>query len=427
MRALLVLALVLAPLAIAPVAAQAPTTFFVNVVSARSLGCSPDSFTAPDLRVVVYVNDAPLFTTEKAQDVRQPLYANLARASAVLPARITVEVQEAEPAGLFGTSWVDCDVAQGAATRHTHTYAGGLADEVRAAGDGEKPAEAILVVGTQPPPAPVVTASTVGSTSATIVWDDTPAATGHALGANTSAPPAFTAAPDVRGATLSELCDNEPYTLRVVREAGAWRVASTVSFRTQNVAPSAPRVLSAARQDGNATIEWEAQDLHDAARFEILVGAGAEPTAVRATVSAQDASFTKFSQVVALQAGDANVRIRLVDEGNLSSASPSFPINATPDSAGAPFARACAFTATALPTPARTTPTPTGTASSTPTPAVSPPTASPTQTSPTPATSATGGASASSGGLLLPNWAILALVALVGVLLGAVIVLLARR
>lgn len=420
-RVALLFALLLAPLlASAPTTgAQAPVDLWINVVSARSVGCSPDSFTSPDLRVLVFVNDAPAFETVKAQDQREPLYATLTRVSATLPARIRVEVEEAEPSGLFGTTWVRCDTGQGTATSHTHTYAGGAPEAIVALGDGERAAEAVLAVGRVAPTLPEARATNVTATSATLSWalDLSGETTGYRIALAAPGPALATLGRGLASADATDLCDNQEHTLRVVRDAHPWAVASDVTFRTANVAPAAPRVLAARNEGGNLTVEWEASDLHDAARFEVLVGASREPTDVRATVDAEGTPFGSLRETVALRGGDAWARVRLVDTGGLSGVSEAYGVDAPAREADSRFARLCEVTVAG------------GPASSEDAPILGTPTTSTLPFGGPPGERDAGHASREQGAGqgLLPDWAVLLLVGALGVALGVVVVLVAKR
>lgn len=426
-RAAVALVLLLAPLAALPAAeAQSPVDLYLNVVSARSFGCSPDSFTSPDLRVRVLVNDAPAVTTDKAQDQRQPLYASLTRVRATLPARITVEVEEAEPSGLFGTAWVACDVAPGAATRFTHTYAGGPPEEIVARGDDEKAAEAFLAVGREPPSLPSVRALDVNATSARLAWDVdlSGATTGYRLAREGPGPVLLSLGSDVASANLADLCDNHDYTLRLVRDAAPWHVFSNATFRTPNAAPAAPRVLAATRDGANSSVAWEAADMHDAARFDILAGPTQDPAQVRRSVTVGATSFATFNESAPLQPGDAYVRVRLVDTGGLSSVSDAFAVGAPERESTTPFARGCGPTATPGPTVLVPSPRP----PATPTVTVSPHGDWQGLEDPQRRDEVLAGVGKEAGeGALLPDWAVLLLVGALGVALGVIVVLALRR
>src|SRR4051794_40958266 len=106
MRAIILLLILLALVPVAPAQAGGVT---IDLVSARSLGCSPDFFTQPDLRVRVLVNGAVVLETTEATDQKEPLFAQVIRMTAALPFTLAVEVEEAEPSGLASETFVACD------------------------------------------------------------------------------------------------------------------------------------------------------------------------------------------------------------------------------------------------------------------------------------------------------------------------------
>lgn len=382
----LVAALVLLPL-VAPMASAAPVSFTIDVVSARSLGCSPDTFTSPDLRVRVYVNGAEVFTTEKAQDQDSPLYGHAAVVSAELPVTIGVEVEEAEPGGFFGlgTSWVPCQTGPASATRGTFIYRGEAALQAVVRGEGDKAAEALLVVGTAPPATPAVTVGATTPASVTLRWgaDPTGRATGHrvALGLAGARVDANVGANE---ATLTVPCDNYAYAFRVIREAAPWYVTSAdVSATSANAAPQPATVLSATR-DGNAS--FESPTTHDIARYEVHASSSASFTpssaTLRHTISSPSSAFAEQSAAgIPFSASDTHVRIRSVDTGGLSADSASFAIGASARQGSIRFGSSCVPTTTSAgsaswPTTTTSTapppsPTPTPPISPTPTPPVS--------------------------------------------------------
>lgn len=417
--------LLLAPLL--PVQAQGATTFYVNVVRASDISCSPDSLTRPDLRVTVSVDGKVVHETVKAQDEREPLYADLVAVRASLPARVSVKVEEAEPGGLFllGTNWEECDAAPGAARAYEVDYQGEAQREVVARGDDERAAEAVLVLGTHPPPAPRVIATGVGADRATVAWDADPTgrATAHRVGLAGAEPPTSSHGAAAGSTPWTGLCDNVEYAVRVVRDAAPWHVAGQATFRTQNAPPQAARVLNATRQpDGTVSVEWESPTRHDVERFEVHAGPAETFTPTAATERSggpvDSATFTP-------RADDRYVLVRTLDTGGMSAVSASFPIGA-PTRERALLERAC---------PPSGTPTTPGADVGGATPGGGTPgggtPGGATPSGGTPGGGTTTGATkdATGGGAqpLLPTWAILALVAVAGALLGAVVVLATRR
>lgn len=349
---------------LAPLASAAPASFTINVVSANETGCSPDVFTSPDLRVRVLVNGAAVAVTEKAQDRDAPLLAFVVDAAAQLPAVVSFEVEEAEPAGLFGTSWVACSVAPGGQTRANVTYRGEAALVTTLRGDGDKAAEVTVVIGTSAPSTPTLQVSQIGSAHVDVVWsaDASGRATGHRVASGLIGPVLGSASGTASGARISGLCDNHAYTYRLVRDATDWHVASAdVAFTTANVAPSAAKVLSATR-GGNVT--FESATSHDIARFEVHAAGSASFAPTNATLRATLApsAFARTDATgVALRASDTHVVIRSVDTGGLTAVSAAFAIDGAAVQGSIVFAQTCslgAVSATAAASPPPSTPTP---------------------------------------------------------------------
>lgn len=325
-------AVVLLPI-LAPFAAAAPTSFTINVVEARSLGCSPDSWSSPDLRVRVLVDGAVVGTTEKAQDRDEPIFGFTVSASAQLPATIGIEVEEAEPGGFFGTgtTWIPCSVASGGATRATFSFDGAPSFAFTARGDGEQAAEATVVVGTAPPAVPTLTVANVDNDQVTLSWstDATGRATADRVAVGTFGAVYGTAAGT--SATISGLCDNVPLTFRLIRDATSWHVASAdVTVTTTNLAPGAATVLNASR-DGN--VSFETPTTHDVARYEVHASASAPFTPTNATLRHTIAPFValsprQYAAGIAFRSSDAYVRIVTVDTAGASAASTSFAFGA---------------------------------------------------------------------------------------------------
>lgn len=430
--------------------AQTGSGVTINVVSARSLGCSPDRVTQPDLRVRVLVNDAEALVTEKASDQADPVFGAHATLAVPTGARIRVEVHEAEPGGFFllGTDWVDCDTAQGAGGHHNHTYGGGAAERIVARGDGPTAAEAIVIVGRPTAPAPTARVAGVGTTNATLAWT-TPAgaqATGFRVAHAGVGAVIATLPPDATHAELTGLCDNQEYALRILRASDPWLLASPdVELTTANAAPKPARVLRADATAGNATVSWESATRHDVRAFEVHAAANAAFTPSASTLRGTadpGASTLTFP----LRQGEAHVRVRTLDTGGLDASSPSFPLGAPAQEDTFPPLRDDCFTITVdgarTPTPATTTPTttpagttPTGTtAATTPVGTTPPPTRATTE--PTTTTTPTSRASDRDDGIggvgdtageSIPTWFFVTIALVLGVAVGGLLVALARR
>lgn len=440
-------------------------TFTVNVVSAVSLGCSPDRFTSPDLRVRVLLDGVEALVTPEASDQQRPVFGVLANFTRTLPVRVSVEVQEGEPGGflLLSTTWVPCDTAEGTATVHELAYAGGVAERIVARGDGQNAAEAILVLGRAAPPAPAASVRNVTAGSAELAWDR-PASNGsdtsHRVARGDAGEDLGAAPPGATHATLAGLCDGETYSVRVLRERAPWTVSSDdVTFTTPDVAPQAARILRADVAAGNLTVEWESATLHDVEAFEVHVGAKESFTpaagSLRETRPPSAFSARQPPVVTPLRESDRYVKVRTVDGSGLWNVSLAFVIGSpeqpptlgaaedcsrievrppasTPDGAptAAPTPTPTSGTPTTTTPPSPTTPTPTTAHGGAPGGSTSPDDDAPTNLLPKDDDPRLGTADAGKDeGILDSRLGVLLLVTvgLLGVAVGALVVLLLRR
>lgn len=324
----------------APEAAAQSASFTINVVSARDMGCSPDFFTSPDLRVRVLVNGAPVLVTSEGSDQAEPVFAATALASATLPATIEVEVEEGEPAGFFGsrTTYQACGIGPAGETRASFVYDGEGALPVLLRGGGDHAAEVHLVVGHAPTPVPQVS-WTATTDEATLRWDTHQNATGHRI-AMGGAGRLVEASYSGNQATVRGLCDNSDYRFRVIHDTSTWHVSSAdVEVHTRNVAPQAPTVLSASR-GGNVT--FESPTTHDVARYEVHASSASTFTPSSETLRKSERPFLAHDHVtvydVPFRASDTTVIVRVVDTGDLHADSAPFAIGA-PERAASSGAR----------------------------------------------------------------------------------------
>ena len=443
MRVLLA-ALLLTPLLAVAATAAGPETLFLNVVSARSLGCSPDSFTQPDLRVTVYVNGAVVLQTVEAQDESSPLFANLTSVQVALPAVVGVEVEEGEPGGFLGlgTSWVPCDAAPGDGARYNVTVEGAT-QRIVARGDGDNAAEAVVVVGRDAPAVPTLRLASATKDAATLAWSGDANATGHRVARPLYRGVLGEAGPGDATATFTGLCDNAVYAARVVRDQGPWSVTSRdLVFRTANVAPQPTRVLVAERAEGNVSnVSWESATTHDVRAFEVHMSSSPafapNASTLRATVTPGPGLTPRFeARAVSLRAGDAYVLVRTVDTGDLNATSDAVAFDLQQDGALA-FAEDCSALGAATiaggalpPTPPTKTTNATTTTTTTPTTSTTTTTTVPTQDTTAPSTKTEAPAPASvegSSGLGGIAWPYVVAIGLGAAALGGVIVLAMRR
>lgn len=309
----------------------------INLVSAADRGCSPDTFTPHDLRVTVSV-DGKQVLQAYAEQVNDPVYAEIAEVRVPQGgARVAVTVEEAEPGGFLGLEdrFIPCDASPGAETTFTLQWNGAF-QEVTAQGDGEQSAIVRLVLGAGAPPKPVAQAQAKGAHAITVSWDSHASATMHRIAGGGYGPVVRTAGAGAGSVEFTGLCDNHAYTLRVIRDAGAWSVASAaVTATTSNVAPAAPAILGASRRDGRLYLEWEEETTHDIERYELHVGASASFTPSASTkAGAYDSAVSSrhLSNSFADKAG-AYVRVVAVDTGGLQAVSEAFKVG-DPDREG---------------------------------------------------------------------------------------------
>lgn len=337
-----------------PFAGAAPSSFFVNVVDAKSLGCSPDVFTAPDLRVRVYANDAVVLESVQASDQSSPLFAALATVQLAPPVKIGIEIEEAEPSGLSGEKFIQCDAAPGSAVRFEASWNGSATQTFTATGDAQNAATARVVVGYDAPRAPTATVSQVTADGATLAWDavTTPDVRHRIAGPDGGSALANVALGDSTF-RLRDLCDDSDFAVRVIRDAGAWHVGSPeVRFHTLNAAPPTPVVMWAHVVNGTVDVQFAGLP-HDAASLEFHEGAGdlvpSNATLVDALTFAPGAPVqSSGSHNVAYRTGATSVVLVVRDQGGLSSRSESVSVAAPPRASGPP-AESC--TRIALPPP----------------------------------------------------------------------------
>jgi hypothetical protein len=320
-----------------PLPAGAAGTSFINVVSAGDHGCSPDSFTSPDLRVTVLVDGQQALRTAKAQDQDDPLYAQLATVAAPTPSspvQVTIQVEEAEPSGFFftGTNWLHCDTDPGPGTDYTLSWDGRPLTIVTK-GDASNAAEATVVLGPGAPPVPQVTASDLQPTSATLSWDASSA--GHRVAWGNAGRVIATLPPGTASYTVTGLCDNTPYAVRVVRDVDPWHVGSAdAPFTTANAAPQPPKVLSAKVDNGSLALRVGLPTSHDLAKLEVFGGPDASVPASGSPIVTDSHGPWFGSWYGSAPGSAAYVRVRVTDTGGLSATSDAFQVGSPGQSGG---------------------------------------------------------------------------------------------
>ncbi len=337
--AILVVVQLASPLAIAQ--GNDTSDLAINVVSAEDLGCSDDgSLAGPgDLRVTVSVDGHQRLQTVKAQDQEAPEYAAFTVVEAVeLPATIHVVIEEAEPGGFFGmgTSWETCDASPDASTTYEATWEGDQ-QEIVARGGGDRPAEAIVVLGPEAPDRPVLTEQATGTDQATLTWDTASAdeITGHRLRWAPVGEVFHESGPEAGEHTVEDLCDNTPYTFQVLRDADPWHIASEpLEVTTQNKAPFAPVVLQADKTDGNLTVAWLMPTSHDLATIDLHAGT-ASTFQPDETTRLETYRGPFAFQPVEVTVTDppqhvTHLRVTVTDTGGLSATSEAFAIGDEP-------------------------------------------------------------------------------------------------
>ncbi len=335
----LIAILLVLPVAVTALAAQGATAtsdLAINVVSAEDLGCTDDTLAGPaDLRVTVSVDGQARLQTVKAQDQDNPEYAAFTLIQAVeLPATIQVVIQEAEPGGFLGTgtSWETCDAAPGASSTYEVTWEGDQRELV-ARGDGERAAEAIVVVGPEAPSRPALSEEATGTDQVTLAWEGGTheAITGHRLRWAQVGDQLHEAGPSAGQHTVRDLCDNTAYTFQVVRDAEPWHIASDpLEVTTANQAPQAPIIVRANTTDGNLTVAWLLPTSHDLERLDLhaaRTGTFQPDETTRLATYRGPLGFQPVETTVTDVPTEAtHVRVVATDTGGLSATSEPFAI-----------------------------------------------------------------------------------------------------
>ena len=307
----------------------------VNLVSATDHGCSPDTFTGPDLDVVVRLDGEAIISAE-ASDDRNPVFAILVPVERT--GTVEVTAREREP---FGES-VTCDLTPGSGTTASFAWDGALTERTLR-GSGERSAEVRLVLG-RPPAGVTGLKAHADGTSVRLTWTlPTPHPDSVQVLRGTSGSAAAVLDGDAASARFDGLCDGRDYRVRVVAQSGPWWVPVQVGFRTDNLPPAAPRILSARVQPGAGAeplrVEWEMASPHDIARYEVHAGTGGfSPHGNTLQKSFEPEHGTRQSGFV--PEGGSTVRVVAVDAGGLSSASEPFHVGAAP-AEPTPGLRAC--------------------------------------------------------------------------------------
>jgi hypothetical protein len=322
--AVALLAAVLSPLS---PEAGAASTVAINVVTAADHGCSPDTWTSPDLRVTVLVDGDQVLQTDKAQDESNPLYARLATLPAPSsPVQVSIQVEEAEPSGFLGlgTSWVPCDTDPGPGPTYTFSWDGG-ARTVVARGDAGNAAEATVVFGPGGPTEPKVAVDSEHGTLATVSWDAAPGLQ-HRLAWGSVGDVFATVPAGTSSHVMTGLCDDTGYVVRVVRDQEPWHAGSRdVPFRTANEAPSPPRILEARPVNGSIQLRVALPTSHDLARLRVF-GADTSDVPFAGTPMLDDGSGPWSSWSGSVPDSPAYVRVVVTDRGGLLAASDAFRV-----------------------------------------------------------------------------------------------------
>ncbi len=321
--------------------APEPVDLGINVVMARDMGCTNDhgSWFGPfaDLRITIYLDDAKVFQTAKASDMDNPHFAQATVLRQVTPpAKLSIQIEEAEPGGFFGTgtSWVECDAHNGDGTRHSFVWSEGV-QEVVTRGNATRSAEATVVVGTEMPSPPEIIDLRPRHHHAEIDWvpgdNSSGAATMYSLG--------WFAAPSesvpIEDGThwVEGLRDNSAYSLRWFHTMDPWVVAGPVQRFTTENAPPPPFAVEDVRRSENTTydVKLGGDTPHDAQRWEFHAGAGADfvvtNSSYRVTGASRSGEGEPFRAPyggyypIPHVAGDAYVRVVTYDFGGLNGTS----------------------------------------------------------------------------------------------------------
>ncbi|MES2153675.1 MAG: hypothetical protein V4510_00885 [bacterium] len=310
----------------ATLAGDDPTngTAGVNLVSARDISCAsdPQFLQAAD-------NGADLIVTIRSSNLTL-LQAGSANVNApefgvFLPlapgGHIQIEVADDEGDGAS----VPCDVAAGPG-RIADVLWDGHARTVDLQGDGPGSVAVRLELGFAPKLLSEVHAAEETPNGATIAW--TPLEKLDSVEVLVSPGKVSSATRTASSLGVGGLCDGMAYQARVIAVAGRWHIGQALDFALPNEAPAAPRVLSAHLDRWGTSVAWENPSPHDTDRFEVYAGpAGFSPDDrhLRA-VDRSPGVYWDERQTFQPASGDAEVVIRTLDDGGLTTDSTPFAI-----------------------------------------------------------------------------------------------------
>lgn len=319
-------------LCILPVANAGADDVMVNLLWAEDRGCTPDDYSAADMRVTVKLDGKVILEAYAPQQNHPDFAAWVEMPRPAQTQRLTVRVEEGEPSGFLGlgTDFVNCDAAP---SEEADVYGmdwDGSSQSIDVRGDTENSARIRIQLGDDAPAVPVATISDVTAKGATIHWDADPTgrATSHRVAAGQYGLQLRTEGPEAGSATFDDLCDGMPYGLRVIRDSNDWSISSKdVTFDTLNLPPDPPRILSAKLSNEVLSLEWEEPTPHDIDHYDIHTGVGdfapkdETKSGTATSINVHDARGTARPKE-----GATHVKVVAIDEGGLTATSPAFRI-----------------------------------------------------------------------------------------------------
>ena len=253
--------------------ATAASGLTLNLRAIEDLGCSPDEWSTPDIRLVAEIDGNAVVQSPwtEVQGVTH-FAARFELPDGADSKQIVLRAEEREPSFLgLSENWVPCDIAPGPAENLTISWSGATTP-IETSGDGSNGAWVQLTLGNDPPPSPQVT-SEVGDDYVTLRWDSYAAVhhvTVYGRGDN------LLADTGASSYTVSDLCEASSIRLQVVRIEGPWRIGAMGEGRTPNRAPPTPVIFDAQRNGTNVTGYWTQDGAVDLASFQIYALSDAE-------------------------------------------------------------------------------------------------------------------------------------------------------
>jgi hypothetical protein len=236
--------------------------------------------------------------------------------------------------------WTSCTVSDRGGK--TIAWAGGHR-VVETAGEGNRSARLVAVVGEKPPDPPQLSVEEIRARSLNVSVADAPGQPTHLYRGPSGA---FFATSQVQdgAAILRGLCDGTAYRIRALSAPDGWRLSSdTVTVTTADEPPRPPEILDVTRRNGFVIVETTFQSVHDLDRIDLHAG----PGNVSASQQTWRASRTGLSGLVdgkigheelrvPIKPSDERIGVRLLDAGGKATLSETASIPDLPP-AGEPM------------------------------------------------------------------------------------------